>query len=145
MLIHNEIRKEVITLLRDNFPDIPYFYNGRANFINVEDSLPAVSVALDNAECQCVALGGIMEWEADLIISFFIPLKEKEEKLDTLSENITKLIFKNSYRNIGRVKPEFQYQYDYDEQQFIWTAATLTFHIEYARENYFDDHYKNGD
>lgn len=136
MLIHEDIRKEVISLIQENLPDIQ-IYNGRTYFTDVETQLPAITVSMDNAECKCIALGGWMEWEADLYVSLFIPMRAREVTVDALAENIAALIFTHTYQHISRIKPEYEYQYDYDDNEFIWTSATLTFHIEYGRKKYF--------
>ena len=131
MLIHNQVRDEIVTLIKTNLPEIQNVYNGRAFFTNLKQQLPAISVFIDSAECDFKVMGE-SEWQADLNIAIFLPYGEGEPQIDQVAEKINKLISLTGYRHIEFVRG-VQYRYDYDEDNSSWMSGTLSYLVEYGR------------
>ena len=131
MLIHNQVRDEIVTLIKTNLPDIQNVYNGRTFFTNLKQQLPAISVFIDSTECDFKVMGE-SEWQADLNIAIFLPYGEGEPQIDQIAEKINKLIALTGYRHIEFVRV-VQYRYDYDEDNASWMSGTLSYLVEYGR------------
>nr|DAP39278.1 MAG TPA: minor tail protein [Caudoviricetes sp.] len=131
MLIHNEVRNEIVTLIKNNIPEIGNVYNGRAFFTSLKQQLPAISVFLDDAECDFKVMGE-SEWQAELNISIFLPYSEGEPNIDRIAEKVNGLITFTGYRHIQFVRG-IQYRYGYDEDNASWMNGTLSYLIEYGR------------
>ena len=91
MNIHKTVRKDIIELLSGKVEGVKYFYNGNTFFSDVQEQLPAVSVAIASATCDGVGIGSI-EWNGTLDITIFVPMFESEDVLDDLAEQINSLI-----------------------------------------------------
>ncbi|MGC7589262.1 phage tail terminator protein [Bisgaard Taxon 46] len=135
MLIHNQIRKEVIALISDHLPGLKGLHNGRMFFTDVKMQLPALSVYIENAKCEPVSIGHT-HWESELIIAVFIPFYSSEEKLDLIIEKIHNIISKHTYENIDRISPGYSFEYEYDSDNYTWLSGTLTYSIEYDFKEY---------
>ncbi|WP_165772795.1 phage tail terminator protein [Caviibacterium pharyngocola] len=137
MLIHNEVRKEILSLLSRNVEGVEHFFNGRAFFSNIAEQVPAIVVFLDDLNCDAVALG-TTEWTGDLNIGIYLPIYEGEEKLDQIAEQIDSLIKFTGYQHIRLVTPNRQYNYEYDSEGAIWVASMLTYSICYGEKRTYD-------
>ena len=131
MLIHNQVRNEIVALIKANVPEVKNVYNGRAFFTNLKQQLPAISVFIDNAESDFKVVGE-SEWQAELNIAIFLPFGEGESKIDEIAEKINNLITFTGYRHIEFVRGT-DYRYDYDDDNLAWMSGTLSYLTEYGR------------
>ncbi|HDR0748067.1 TPA: phage tail protein [Pasteurella multocida] len=135
MLIHNQIRKEVIALIEERLPEVKGLHNGRVFFTDPKMQLPALSVYIEGAECEPVSIGHT-HWESRLVIAIYIPFYSSEEKLDLLIEKIHNIISKHTYKNIDQVSPGYSFEYEYDFDNHVWLSGTLTYSIKYDFKEY---------
>lgn len=138
MKIHNEIRKEVISVLSDNLPGFNY-HNGIPKITNTEEELPLVSVMLNNIEAEPVTIGHI-EYGGVLSLVIFIPFFEGEENLDEIAEQISETLKHYPFENF-----EFEdgynqrYEYEFDQENRAWISAMIDYKIRYGFENFCEE------
>lgn len=138
MKIHNEIRKEVISVLSGNLPRFNY-HNGIPKITNTDEELPLISVMLNSIEAEPVAIGHI-EYSGVLSLVIFIPFFEGEEKLDEIAEEISETLKHYPFENF-----EFEdgynqrYEYEFDQENRAWISAMIDYKIRYGFENFCDD------
>ena len=134
MNIHKTVRKDIIELLSGKVEGVKHFYNGNAFFSDVQEQLPAVSVAIASATCDGVGIGAI-EWNGTLDITIFVPMFESEDVLDELAEQINNLIrMGNGYKSVRQFRTGVGYDYTYDSEQHTWKCATLSYSIDYGQQ-----------
>lgn len=131
MLIHNQIRQEVINFLSGEIEEVTYFHNGLPKILNLDDELPMIAVYLNGAEGQPVTIGNI-EWEADLVILTYLPFHQGEAVLDELNEKINQAILFHDFDNFSLTADFNQsYDYEYDTENNAWVSSALTYRVRY--------------
>lgn len=130
MIIHNQIRQEVLNILANGgLKKIKFFHNGKMAFKDLAQELPAVSIFIDEAEGNA-ATACEDEWIGELQIAIYLPLYSKESELDEIAEQIS-LIMKDCDLNSVDDCQLSKYSYDYDANESAWITATLHYTINY--------------
>ncbi|NBB67554.1 phage tail terminator protein [Mannheimia haemolytica] len=138
MKIHNEIRKEVISVLSGKYSGFNY-YNGIPKIKSTDEELPLISVMLNNIEADPVTIGHI-EYNGVLSLVIFIPFFDGEEYLDEIAEQISNTLKHYSFKNF-----EFEdgynqrYEYEFDQENRAWVSAMIDYKIRYGFERFCID------
>ncbi|MCW9716708.1 phage tail terminator protein [Avibacterium sp. 21-594] len=132
MNIHNDIRKEVLSLLENNLEGISRYSNGVPRIADLDADLPLVAVFIDDANADQSVIG-YQEWHAGLNIVSYLPFEVGEAGLDALSEKIYNLILKHAFENLS-IKFARSYDYDFDTTSNVWISSAIAFDITYKFE-----------
>lgn len=129
MILNEEIRQEVISLLQGKIKGVGIFHNGRATFNDVETELPAVAVFIDEAEYQDATICD-QDCTAYLKVGIYLPLFSTENELDVIANQIANILKTADLKTVDECVLK-KYSYDYDATESAWKNATLNFTISY--------------
>ncbi|QGM80720.1 phage tail terminator protein [Otariodibacter oris] len=129
MISNENIRKEVISLLRENINGSFRFYSGRPIFRDVNAELPTIAVYIDEAEYSESTIC-LNECDASLCIGIYLPMTSSEENLDLVAENIAAIFRKVNLSSVDDCQIR-RYAYEYDPEENKWINSTLYFDINY--------------
>lgn len=130
MIIHNQIRQEVVDLLLSaGIEQIRFFHNGKAVFTDLEQQLPAVSVFIDETEISPMTACDD-EWEGDLQIAIYLPPFASEADLDVVAVQISQVMKNAEFDTVSECVLS-RYSYDYDSNDAAWISSKLHYNINY--------------
>ncbi|WGE92124.1 phage tail terminator protein [Actinobacillus genomosp. 1] len=130
MIIHNQIRQEVLDVLANGgLNRIKFFHNGKMTFKDLDQELPAVSIFIDEAEGNAVTTCED-EWIGDLQVAIYLPLYSSESELDSIAEQISHIMKDCHLKSVDDCQLS-KYSYDYDANESAWITATLHYTINY--------------
>ncbi|WGE69898.1 phage minor tail U family protein [Actinobacillus equuli subsp. haemolyticus] len=132
MIIHSQIREEILECLKQALPNEINWYNGRPSFIDIDEEQSAVAVFIDEANCTPVTACH-EEWEAKLnIVLYQKALNDAETRLDKTAQNVVDVLQEVEFKNLSAMQLS-GYTYDQDEQHSTWHIAIIQFEINYER------------
>lgn len=132
MIIHTQIRTEIIDHLKKALPKMENWYNGRPSFIDIDEEQSAVAVFIEDAICQPITTCH-EEWEAKLNVMLYQKaLNHAETLLDETAQQVADTLqtVENQYISTLQLA---SYLYDQDEQHTTWHIAIVQFDITYQR------------
>ncbi|UKH38926.1 phage minor tail U family protein [Actinobacillus pleuropneumoniae] len=130
MIIHNQIRQEILDVLANGgLKKIKFFHNGKTVFKDLEQELPAISVFIDETESNAFTVCED-EWIGDLQIAIYLPLHSNESELDEIAEQISFIMKDCDLETVSDCRLS-RYSYDYDANESAWITATLHYSINY--------------
>lgn len=130
MLIHDQIRTEVISVLTPMLKnEISRFFNGRLVALNPAEQCPALSIYLEDIDAEETTMCD-SEFNAMLNITIYLKPNSGEGELDDIAEMIRLAIRNGEFNFLNDISLK-GYRYDYDEEQAAWISATVQFAVSY--------------
>lgn len=132
MIIHSQIREEILNCLKQALPSESNWYNGRPSFIDIDEQQSALAFFIDEAYCTPVTTCH-EEWEATLnVVLYQKALNEAQDLLDEKAQKVADTLQAVEWTTLSDLQLT-AYTYDQDDQHASWHLAIIQFHIEYDR------------
>ncbi|MDE8035740.1 phage minor tail U family protein [Actinobacillus equuli subsp. equuli] len=136
MLIHTQVRQQVLALLNGKIEGIAHYHSGMPSFVDVDSETPALAVFIEEATCEPISVCE-EEWTATLNVAVYLKSFLREDDLDAYLEQVDSL-FKQAQEADGLdFLSGFQLSgvsYQLDTQQNSWVSGVISYSISYLRE-----------
>ena len=129
MQIHTRIRKQVIELLQSKITSVKHFYSGRPIFVDIDQQKTAISVFIEDAECEEITVCN-RKWGAALNVAIYLKTNQGEDELDVIVEQV-KNAFDDTPLSLLDTCSLMSYDIEQDQTNRTWFIATVRYQINY--------------
>lgn len=129
MQIHTKIRGQVIELLQSQITSIKHFYSGRPIFVDIDQQKTAISVFIEDAECDEITVCS-RKWNAALNVAIYLKANQGEDELDVIAEQV-KNAFDDASLSLLDTCSLMSYDIEQDQTNRTWFIATVRYQINY--------------
>lgn len=129
MQIHTRIREQVIELLQSKITSVKHFYSGRPIFVDIDQQKTAISVFIEDAECEEITVCS-RKWNAALNVAIYLKANQGEDELDVIAEQV-KNAFDDASLSLLDTCSLMNYDIEQDQTNRTWFIATVRYQINY--------------
>ncbi|MDU4566316.1 MAG: phage tail terminator protein [Haemophilus parainfluenzae] len=129
MQIHTKIRGQVIELLQSQITSVKHFYSGRPIFVDIDQQKTAISVFIEDAECDEITVCS-RKWNAALNVAIYLKANQGEDELDVIAEQV-KNAFDDASLSLLDTCSLMSYDIEQDQTNRTWFIATVRYQINY--------------
>ena len=129
MQIHTKIRGQVIELLESQITSVKHFYSGRPIFVDIDQQKTAISVFIEDAECDEITVCS-RKWNAALNVAIYLKANQGEDELDVIAEQV-KNAFDDASLSLLDTCSLVNYDIEQDQTNRTWFIATVRYQINY--------------
>lgn len=129
MQIHTKIRGQVIELLQSQITSVKHFYSGRPIFVDIDQQKTAISVFIEDAECEEITVCS-RKWNAALNVAIYLKANQGEDELDVIAEQV-KNAFDDASLSLLDTCSLMSYDIEQDQTNRTWFIATVRYQINY--------------
>ena len=129
MQIHTRIRKQVIELLQSKITSVKHFYSGRPIFVDIDQQKTAISVFIEDAECEEITVCN-RKWDAALNVAIYLKTNQGEDELDSFAEQIKVAMDNTEYDSLDSISL-MSYDIEQDQTNRTWFIGTIRYQITY--------------
>lgn len=129
MQIHTKIREQVIGLLQSKITSVKHFYSGRPIFVDIDQQKTAISVFIEDAECEEITVCS-RKWNAALNVAIYLKANQGEDELDVIAEQV-KNAFDDASLSLLDTCSLMSYDIEQDQTNRTWFIATVRYQINY--------------
>lgn len=129
MQIHAQIREQVIELLQSQITSVKHFYSGRPIFVDIDQQKTAISVFIEDAECEEITVCN-RKWGAALNVAIYLKTNQGEDELDVIAEQV-KNAFDDTPLSLLDTCSLMSYDIEQDQTNRTWFIATVRYQINY--------------
>lgn len=129
MQIHTKIRGQVIELLQSQITSVKHFYSGRPIFVDIDQQKTAISVFIEDAECDEITVCS-RKWNAALNVAIYLKANQGEDELDVIAEQV-KNAFDDASLSLLDTCSLMSYDIEQDQTNRMWFIATVRYQINY--------------
>lgn len=129
MQIHTKIRGQVIELLQSQITSVKHFYSGRPIFVDIDQQKTAISVFIEDAECDEITVCS-RKWNAALNVAIYLKVNQGEDELDVIAEQV-KNAFDDASLSLLDTCSLMSYDIEQDQTNRMWFIATVRYQINY--------------
>lgn len=129
MQIHTKIRGQVIELLQSQITSVKHFYSGRPIFVDIDQQKTAISVFIEDAECDEITVCS-RKWNAALNVAIYLKANQGEDELDVIAEQV-KNAFDDASLSLLDTCSLMNYDIEQDQTNRTWFIATVRYQINY--------------
>lgn len=129
MQIHTKIRGQVIELLQSQITSVKHFYSGRPIFVDIDQQKTAISVFIEDAECDEITVCS-RKWNAALNVAIYLKANQGEDELDVIAEQV-KNAFDDASLSLFDTCSLMSYDIEQDQTNRTWFIATVRYQINY--------------
>ena len=129
MQIHAQIREQVIELLQSQITSVKHFYSGRPIFVDIDQQKTAISVFIEDAECEEITVFN-RKWGAALNVAIYLKTNQGEDELDVIAEQV-KNAFDDTSLSLLDTCSLMSYDIEQDQTNRTWFIATVRYQINY--------------
>lgn len=129
MQIHTKIRGQVIELLQSQITSVKHFYSGRPIFVDIDQQKTAISVFIEDAECDEITVCS-RKWNAALNVVIYLKANQGEDELDVIAEQV-KNAFDDASLSLLDTCSLMSYDIEQDQTNRTWFIATVRYQINY--------------
>ncbi len=129
MQIHTKIRGQVIELLQPQITSVKHFYSGRPIFVDIDQQKTAISVFIEDAECDEITVCS-RKWNAALNVAIYLKANQGEDELDVIAEQV-KNAFDDASLSLLDTCSLMSYDIEQDQTNRMWFIATVRYQINY--------------
>ena len=129
MQIHTRIRKQVIELLQSKITSVKHFYSGRPIFVDIDQQKTAISVLIEDAECEEITVCN-RKWDAALNVAIYLKTNQGEDELDSFAEQIKVAMDNTAYDSLDSISL-MSYDIEQDQTNRTWFIGTIRYQITY--------------
>lgn len=129
MQIHTQIREQVIELLQSQIASVKHFYSGRPIFVDIDQQKTAISVFIEDAECEEITVCN-RKWGAALNVAIYLKTNQGEDELDVIAEQV-KNAFDDAPLSLLDTCSLMSYDIEQDQTNRTWFIATVRYQINY--------------
>lgn len=129
MKIHTKIRGQVIELLQSQITSVKHFYSGRPIFVDIDQQKTAISVFIEDAECDEITVCS-RKWNAALNVAIYLKANQGEDELDVIAEQV-KNAFDDASLSLLDTCSLMSYDIEQDQTNRMWFIATVRYQINY--------------
>lgn len=129
MQIHTRIRKQVIELLQSKITSVKHFYSGRPIFVDIDQQKTAISVFIEDAECEEITVCN-RKWDAALNVAIYLKTNQGEDELDSFAEQIKVAMDNTVYDSLDSISL-MSYDIEQDQTNRTWFIGTIRYQITY--------------
>lgn len=129
MQIHTKIRGQVIELLQSQITSVKHFYSGRPIFVDIDQQKKAISVFIEDAECDEITVCS-RKWNAALNVAIYLKANQGEDELDVIAEQV-KNAFDDASLSLLDTCSLMSYDIEQDQTNRMWFIATVRYQINY--------------
>ena len=123
MQIHTRIREQVIELLQSQITSVKHFYSGRPIFVDIDQQKTAISVFIEDAECEEITVCN-RKWGAALNVAIYLKTNQGEDELDVIAEQV-KNAFDDTPLSLLDTCSLMSYDIEQDQTNRTWFIATV--------------------
>lgn len=129
MQIHTRIREQAIELLQSKITSVKHFYSGRPIFVDIDQQKTAISVFIEDAECEEITVCN-RKWGAALNVAIYLKTNQGEDELDVIAEQV-KNAFDDTPLSLLDTCSLMSYDIEQDQTNRTWFIATVRYQINY--------------
>ena len=129
MQIHTQIREQVIELLQSQITSVKHFYSGRPIFVDIDQQKTAISVFIEDAECEEITVCN-RKWDAALNVAIYLKTNQGEDELDSFAEQIKVAMDNTVYDSLDSISL-MSYDIEQDQTNRTWFIGTIRYQITY--------------
>ena len=129
MQIHTRIRKQDIELLQSKITSVKHFYSGRPIFVDIDQQKTAISVFIEDAECEEITVCN-RKWDAALNVAIYLKTNQGEDELDSFAEQIKVAMDNTVYDSLDSISL-MSYDIEQDQTNRTWFIGTIRYQITY--------------
>lgn len=129
MQIHTKIRGQVIELLQSQITSVKHFYSGRPIFVDIDQQKTAISVFIEDAECDEITVCS-RKWNAALNVAIYLKANQGEDELDVIAEQV-KNAFDDASLSLLDTCSLMSYDIEQDQTNRTLFIATVRYQINY--------------
>ena len=129
MQIHTRIREQAIELLQSKITSVKHFYSGRPIFVDIDQQKMALSVFIEDAECEEITVCN-RKWGAALNVAIYLKTNQGEDELDVIAEQV-KNAFDETPLSLLDTCSLMSYDIEQDQTNRTWFIATVRYQINY--------------
>lgn len=129
MQIHTKIRGQVIELLQSQITSVKHFYSGRPIFVDIDQQKTAISVFIEDAECEEITVCN-RKWDAALNVAIYLKTNQGEDELDSFAEQIKVAMDNTVYDSLDSISL-MSYDIEQDQTNRTWFIGTIRYQITY--------------
>ena len=129
MQIHTRIREQAIELLQSKITSVKHFYSGRPIFVDIDQQKTAISVFIEDAECEEITVCN-RKWGAALNVAIYLKTNQGEDELDVIAEQV-KNAFDDTPLSLLDTCSLMSYDIEQDQTNRTWFIATVQYQINY--------------